>query len=295
MAVRDRAPAEALGGRVPPLAFVLGASTSIQFGAALAATLFDDLGPGGASMMRLTFAALVLMLLWRPRLRGRGRADARLVVAFGLALGVMNLSFYEALARLPLGIAVTIELAGPIAVATALSRRPLDFVWVGLAATGIVLLADPFGAGGVDGLGLAFVLLAAVCWAAYILLSQRTGARFAGGEGLAVASLIAALVPLAPGIADAGGDLLHPGLLALGLCVAVLSSVIPYSLELEALRRMPANVFGVLQALEPLIATVAGFLILGQSLGGADLVAVAFVVAAAAGVSRSASIASVDG
>jgi inner membrane transporter RhtA len=266
---------------------VLGAASSVQFGAALAATLFDDLGPAGTSTLRVGLAAVFLLAVWRPRVRGVAPADLRLAAALGLTLGVMNLSFYEALDRVPLGIAVTIEFAGPLAVAVALSHRRLDLVWVVLAATGIVLLADP-GGGSVSGLGLAFVLIAAAAWAAYILLAARAGQRFTGGRGLALAMAVAALIPLGPGIADAGGDLLDPGLLAVGAAVALLSSVIPYSLETESLRRMPRHVFGVLMSLEPAIAALAGLIVLDQHLGERDLVAIAFVIVASIGATRTA-------
>ena len=220
MAVQDRPAPEALTDRVPPVALLLTGATSVQFGAALAATLFDDVGPAGTSMLRLVLSAAVLALFWRPAIRGLRAADRRLVVAFGLALGLMNFSFYEALDRVPLGVAVTIEFIGPVSVAVALSRRRLDFLWIALAVAGIVLLADPFGAGGIDPVGLVFVLVAAACWAAYILLAQRTAGRFRGGEGLALAALVAALVPIVPGVAEAGSDLLAPEILALGALVA---------------------------------------------------------------------------
>jgi inner membrane transporter RhtA len=265
---------------------VLTGVTSIQFGAALAATLFDDLGPAGTSALRLTFAALVLLLLWRPHVRGRTRRDLRLVVVFGLTLGAMNLFFYEALDRIPLGVAVTMEFAGPLGVAVATSRRRLDLVWAGLAGLGIVLLADPFTGDGLDPLGVVLVLAAAACWAAYILIAQRASRVYDGSEGLALAMVVAALVPLVPGVAEAGSALLQPEFLALGLGIALLSSVIPYSLETEALRRLPANAFGVLMSLEPAVAALAGLLILGQGLGALDLVAIACVVAASVGVSR---------
>jgi inner membrane transporter RhtA len=287
MAVQDRPAPEALTDRVPPVALLLTGATSVQFGAALAATLFDDVGPAGTSMLRLVLSAAVLALFWRPAIRGLRAADRRLVVAFGLALGLMNFSFYEALDRVPLGVAVTIEFIGPVSVAVALSRRRLDFVWIALAVVGIVLLADPFGAGGIDPVGLVFVLVAAACWAAYILLAQRTAGRFRGGEGLALAALVAALIPIVPGVAEAGTDLLAPEILALGLCVAVLSSVIPYSLETVALRRMPAHLFGVLMSLEPVVAAIAGLVVLGQHLGATDLVAIGLVVAASIGATQS--------
>jgi inner membrane transporter RhtA len=274
---------------------VLTAALSVQFGAALGATLFDTLGPGGASLLRQFFAAVVLLALWRPRVRAYGARTLRLVACFGVALGLMNLCFYEALDRIPLGVCVTIEFAGPVAVAVALSRRALDVVWVVLAAGGIVLLADPFGAGGVDPTGLAFILAAAACWSAYILLAQRATRVFDGSTGLAMAAGIAWLVPVAPGLTEARlGDLLAPGALAVGLAVALLSSVVPYTLESESLRRLPARVFGVLMSLEPAVAALAGFVVLGQRLSGRDLVAIALVIGASVGVTRTSAAPPVD-
>jgi inner membrane transporter RhtA len=297
MAVPNRAPAQAVEAQapgrgiaaldpVPPILLVLTGVTSIQFGAALAATLFDDAGPAGTSALRLGFAAIVLVVMWRPRPRAYRARDLRLATLFGLVLGAMNLTFYEALDRIPLGIAVTIEFAGPLGVAVALSRRRLDLLWAAMAATGILLLADP-GGGSVDAAGLAFILAAAACWAAYILLAQRAGRVFSGGTGLAMAMVVAAIVPLVPGVAEAGTNLLDPATLAAGAGVALLSSVIPYSLETEALRRMPANVFGVLMSLEPAVAAVAGFLVLHQHLGTRDVLAIGLVIAASIGVTRS--------
>jgi inner membrane transporter RhtA len=180
---------------------------------------------------------------------------------------------------------VTIEFAGPLGVAVALSRRRLDLAWAALAAAGIVLLADP-GGGGLDPVGLALILLAAACWAAYILISQRAGQVFPGRSGIGLALIVAALVPIGPGLLQGGADLLDPRLLAIGLLVGVASSVVPYTLENEALRRMPANVFGVLMSLEPAVAALAGFVILDQALGGRELLAMTFVVAASIGVTR---------
>src|SRR4051794_5675352 len=249
--------------------------------------MFDDLGPAGTSTLRLGFAALILAALFRPRVRGRPARDLRLVAVFGLTLGAMNLFFYEALDRIPLGVAVTIEFAGPLGVAVATSRRRLDLVWAALAAVGIVLLSNPFGAG-LDTVGLILILTAAACWAAYILIAQRTTARYEASEGLALAMVLAAVVPLIPGIAEAGSALLQPQWLALGAAVALASSVIPYSLETEALRRLPASTFGVLMSLEPAGAALAGLVILGQSLGARELVAMALVVTASVGSSRAA-------
>jgi inner membrane transporter RhtA len=274
---------------------VIAAALSVQFGAALGATLFDTLGPGGASLLRQAFAAAILLALWRPGIRVHDARALRLAACFGLALGLMNLCFYEALDRIPLGVCVTIEFSGPVGVAVALSRRALDLVWVALAVAGILLLADPFGAGGVDRIGLLFILGAAACWAVYILLAQRATRVFHGSTGLALAAAIAWLVPLGPGIAEAGvGELLAPGALAVGVAVALMSSVIPYTLESESLRRMPANVFGVLMSLEPAVAALAGFVVLGQRLGARDLVAIALVIAASVGVTRTSATAPVD-
>lgn len=270
---------------MPAPLLVLAAASSVQFGAAIAATLFDDLGPAGTSVLRVGLAALILMAVWRPRLRGVAREDLGLVFWLGVSLGVMNLAFYEALDRIPLGIAVTIEFAGPLGVAVALSRRRVDLLWVALAAAGIVLLADP-GGDSVDPTGLLLVLVAAAAWAAYILLAHRAGERFSGGRGLALAMVVAAFIPLVPGVAEAGVDLLAPEFLAIGAAIALLSSVIPYSLEMEALRRIPRHVFGVLMSLEPALAALAGFLILDQALGGRELVAIGLVIAASIGATR---------
>ena len=277
--------------RFPAWSLVLAAALSIQFGAAIAATLFDEVGPSGVSLLRLGFAAPILLLVWRPRVRGTPPGDLRLAAVFGLVLGAMNLFFYLALDRIPLGIAVTIEFAGPLAVGILGSRRRLDVGFAVLAGAGILLLASGdrgAGSGGLDPLGLLFIGIAAACWAAYILLAQKAGQRFTGGRGLALASVVAACVPLGPGLAEGGGDFLDPSLLLAGVGVALMSSVIPYSLEIESLRRLPASVFGVLMSLEPAIAAIAGFLILGQTLGLRECIAIAFVVAASVGVTRGA-------
>jgi inner membrane transporter RhtA len=274
--------------RVPPIGLVLTGVISVQFGAALAITMFDDLGPAGTSLLRIGFAALILVAFVRPRIRARSRADLGLVLAFGLTLGVMNLGFYEALDRIPLGIAVTIEFAGPLAVAVIGSRRALDVLWVVLAGAGIVLLANPGGAESLDTLGLVFAGAAAVCWALYIVIAARAGPRFQGIEAVALAMVVAALVPLGPGIAEAGSTLLEPQYLAIGAAVGLLSSAIPYSLEMEALRRLPRHVFSVLMSMEPAVAALAGWLIVDQSLNAREVVAIGFVVAASAGASYAA-------
>jgi inner membrane transporter RhtA len=256
------------------VALVVAAVTSLQFGAGLAVTLFDELGPAGAACLRLSIAAVVLLAIWRPSPRG----DLRLAAAFGITLGLMNLCIYEAMDRIPLGIAVTIEFWGPLAVAVIGSRRPLDLLWVALAATGIVLLADPGGT--LDKTGVAFAFVAGALWAVYIGLSARVGRVFPGGSGLAIAMVFGALVTLPVGL---DSDLLAPEVLAVGAVVAIASSVLPYSFELEALRHIPTRVFGVLMSLEPAVAALAGLVVLGQALGGVEWLAVGLVVVASAG------------
>jgi inner membrane transporter RhtA len=268
---------------LPAPLLVMVAIASVQCGSAIAKTLFDDAGPGGTVALRIVFAALVLVALWRPRVRAHAREDWLLVAVFGVALAGMNLSFYEALDRIPLGIAVTIEFVGPLAVAVAGSRRALDGLWVVLAAAGIVLLAE--GGGGVDVTGVLFALLAGAFWATYIVLSVRAGRAFPGGSGLALAMVLASAIVLPVGIAQAGADLLVPSVLLAGFGVALLSSAIPYSLELEALRRMPPRVFGILMSLEPAMAALAGFVILGQGLTTRQVGAIALVATASAGAS----------
>jgi inner membrane transporter RhtA len=278
---------------VPPTLLVLLAVASVQFGGAVAKSLFDEIGPGGTVFLRVLFAAVVLALFWPPRLAGRPRRDLSLAVLFGLVLGGMNLAFYSSLDRLPLGIAVTFEFVGPLGVAVFGSRRRLDLVWVALAAAGILLLSG-FGGESLDGLGVALALLAGGLWAAYILISARVGQAFPGGAGLALA-MVVATVPLAPvGIAAAGDELLVPWILAAGAAVGIMSSAIPYGLELEALRRLPVGVFGVLMSLEPAVAALAGFVVLGERLAANEVVAIMLVVAASAGAARGAKLAPRD-
>jgi inner membrane transporter RhtA len=255
---------------------------SVQLGAAVATTVFDELGPGGAVFLRTLFAAVVLLAIWRPAaalLRGSTRRD---VIAFGLVIAGMNCFFFLALDRLPLGIAVTLEFAGPLTVAIASSRRPLDGLWVALAGGGILLLAPGIGAG-LDPLGVVFALTAGAFWGAYILLSSRIGRGPAGRPSLALAMGLAALVLIPIGIADGGAELWQPRLLAIGAAIALLSSAIPYLTEMEALRRLPAGTFGVLLSMEPAFAALIGFIALDQDLLTRELVAVGLVIAASAG------------
>jgi inner membrane transporter RhtA len=262
------------------VALVVAGVASAQFGAGFAVTLFDELGPGATAFLRLAIAAVVLVAIWRPRVRGHPLRDLRLAAAFGVTLGLMNLCIYEAMDRIPLGIAVTIEFWGPLAVAVAGSRRALDLLWVLLAAAGILLLADPGGDGSLDRAGFAFAVAAGGLWAIYILLATRTGRVFPGGSGLAIAMVFGALVTLPAGV---GADLFQPELLVAAAGVALLSSVIPYSLDLEALRALPARVFGVLMSLEPAVAALAGLVVLSQALAPREWLAIGLVVIASAG------------
>jgi inner membrane transporter RhtA len=278
---------------VPPTLLVLAAVTSVQFGAALGKTLFDEIGPAGTVFLRVLFGAIVLAAVWRPRLAGHDRRELGLAALFGVVLAAMNLCFYASLDRIPLGIAVTFEFVGPLGVAVFGSRRPLDLLWVGRAAAGILLLSD-FGGTELDPVGVGLALLAGAFWAAYILLSARVGRVFPGGAGLALA-MVVATVPLAPvGIAAAGTDLVVPWVLAVAAGVGVLSSAIPYALELEALRRLPIGVFGVLMSLEPGVGALAGLVVLGEQLAAREVVAVALVIVASAGAAYGAKVAPRD-
>ncbi|WP_344100249.1 EamA family transporter [Nocardiopsis rhodophaea] len=257
---------------------------SVQAGAGIAKNLFAVLPPSTVVWLRLLTSAVLLTVVARPALRGRTRADWLVVLGFGMALAGMNWAIYQAIARIPLGIAVTVEFLGPLALALIGSRRALDLVWVVLAGTGVVLLGR--GDGAIDLAGLAFALLAAGAWACYILLSAATGRRFTGTSGLAIASL-AGVVLLSPAAVAAGGTaLLDPRLLLLGLAVGVLSSVVPYSLEMHALRRMPPRVFGILMSLQPAAAALIGLVLLGELLSVWQWIAVACVVGASAGATR---------
>ena len=270
--------------RAPSGALVLGAIGSVQFGSALAATLFARVGTSGAVVLRLVSASVVLLAVWRPRLRRRARRELLLVATFGLVLAGMNLSFYNALDRIPLGIAVSIEFLGPLAVAVGWSRRRIDLLWVALAVAGILALTRA-GAHGLSAIGVAFALAAGCFWAAYIVLNARVGRRFEGGAGLALAMCVASAAVVPAGVIDGGGHLLEPRSLALGAAVGMLSSAIPYSFELEALRRIAVNVFGVLMSLEPAMAALAGLIVLGQGLTARAVAGIALVVAASAGAS----------
>ncbi|MFF3565804.1 DMT family transporter [Streptomyces sp. NPDC002574] len=272
-------------GAIPPTALVLLGIVSVQLGSALAKHLFSAVGSFGTVALRLLFAAAVLMLFWRPSLRMKRRAWA-VVLAYGVILGSMNLCFYLSLARIPLGIAVTVEFLGPLAVALAGSRRWLDALWVALAAGGVLLLTE--GHGDLDPVGLLFALAAGTCWGLYILVGAALGRHTTEGNGLALGMAVAALVAVPFGVADSGTALIQPWVLLAGLGVALLSSVVPYTLDLEALRRIPPRVFGILMSLEPAMAAVIGLVVLQELLRWTQWIAVLCVVAASAGATRGA-------
>ncbi|GHH63356.1 EamA family transporter [Lentzea cavernae] len=285
MASTDRLSAARLAGGIPPTALVLLGIVSVQVGAAFAKQLFAVAGSAGTVALRLVMAALILVAIWRPSLR-LDRRTLITVVTYGAVLAAMNLFFYASLARIPLGAAVTIEFLGPLAVAVAGSRRWLDGVWVLLAGIGVVLLTRV--QGGLLWTGVLFALAAGACWAAYILVTARLGSQTTDGKGLALAMVVGSVVALPFGVTSAGTAILDPVVLAAGFAVALMSSVVPYSLELQALRRMPPRVFGVLMSMEPAVAAVAGLLLLGEQLKPVQWVAVCCVVIASVGATRSA-------
>jgi inner membrane transporter RhtA len=275
---------------VPAPVLVLLGIISVQLGAGFAKKLFDELPPSAVVTLRLATSSIVLVvisrLLWRIGARAWRRSDLAVAGAFGLTLATMNFAIYESFSRIPLGIAVTIEFLGPLGVSVAFSRRWLDLLWVALAAAGVGLLmrGDPES---VTAAGVGFALLAAAAWAGYILLSAETGRRFPGSSGLAIASVAATLLVLPVGVSAGGDKLLRPDVLLIGVAIGLLSSVIPYSFELDALRRMPAKVFGILMSLEPVAAALVGLIVLGDVLDAREWAAIGCVVAACLGATRS--------
>lgn len=273
-------------GTAPAVLLVVTGLACQEIGASLAVLLFPQVGPLGMVMLRLVFSAMILLAIARPSLRGRSRSDWTGVLLFGLVLAVMNGLFYLALERLPLGVTVTIEVLGPLTLSIIASRRASAWLWAGLALAGVVAL----GGGGwdrLDPLGVLFALGAAASWAGYILASARVGRAFAKLDGLALAMVAGALLALPFGIVDAGAALLRVDLIAIGAAVAVLSSTIPYALELIALRRLPAAAFAILMSLAPATAAVAGFVLLGQRLSWLEIVGIGLVIAASIGAVRS--------
>lgn len=267
----------------------------MQGGAAVAKSLFPELGPPGVVFLRLLLGSLALWAIARPQIRGRTRADLQLVAVLGVVLVSMNMSFYEAIDRLPLGIAVTVEFLGPLGVAVALSRRPVDLAWVALAGAGVALLADGGGGGNVNVAGIVLAATAGLFWALYILLSVRVGKRWPGPTGIAPAMVVGGLLALPWGIVSAGHHLGDPQLLGAAAGVGLLSSALPWSLELEALRRLPPAVFSVVLSLEPAVAALAGFVFLHEHLHTRAWIAIGMVVLASAGAAmRQRPVAPVD-
>ncbi|TDC83796.1 EamA family transporter [Micromonospora sp. KC606] len=275
------------GGRLGAVGLVLGGALSVQFGSAVAALIFPRVGVAGTVTLRLAIGALLMLAVCRPRLRGHDRGAWVAVLAFGLALAGMNSIFYQAIERIPLGPAVTLEVLGPLTLSVLAARRLAAWCWAGLALAGVALL----GQGGFDRLdpvGAALALAAGAMWAAYIVTSARVGGRFPRADGLALALAVAALVTLPLGLQDGGDRLWHPDVLALGAGLALLASVLPYTLELLALRRLPTATFAVLMSLGPAVAALAGWLVLDQALYLMEVLAIGLVVAASVGAVRAA-------
>ena len=272
---------------LPAVALVVAGLVCQEVGASIAVLLFPQAGPLGMVLLRLGFSAVILLAVTRPGVRGHSRRDWAAVAVFGVVLATMNGLFYLALERLPLGVTVTIEVLGPLALSIVAAGRARAFGWAGLALAGVVALAGG-GWDRLDGLGVAFALGAAAMWALYILSSARVGAAFAKLDGLAWAMVIGALVAVPFGVVDAGAALLRPDVLALGAAVALLSSTLPYAFELIALRRLAASAFAVLMSLAPAIAALAGFVLLGQHLSWLEAAGIALVIVASVGAIRGA-------
>ena len=266
-----------------PVGAAIAAMLLIQTGASLAKGLFPPVGAAGATTLRLAFASLMMLAMWRPWRARVGVRERPYILAYGLVLGVMNLTFYAALSRIPLGIAVALEFTGPLGLALVSSRRRLDFIWVGVASLGVYELL-PLGAsaGALDPLGVTLALLAGVFWALYIVFGQKAGA---GGSGpaLGYGTVIAAVVVAPFGIAQAGGAMLSMAVLPTAVLVALLSSALPYSLEMMSMTRLPARTFGILMSVEPAIGALAGFLMLREHLSMLQLLAIVMIIVASAG------------
>ena len=271
----------------PAVAAMLGAMFTTQFGTAFAKSLFPAVGAVGVTTLRVSIAALVLAAVWRPWRSPPTRAAWPALAAYGVALGLMNLTFYLALRTIPLGVGVAIEFVGPLSVAVLSSRRPLDFVWIALAAAGLGLLLPIWRqAHPLDPVGIAFMLAAGACWAAYIVFGQKAG-KAHGKAATGIGMLVAAAVVIPFGVVSAGTSLLAPAVLIPGVAVALLASVIPYSLEMLALTRLPVRVFGTLLSLAPAVAALMGWLVLHEALTTIQFAAIAAIVAASAGATLS--------
>jgi inner membrane transporter RhtA len=273
-----------LPNRIPAVWLVISGIVSVQFGAAIAKDLFTVIPPTAMVWLRLITSAIVLLIMARPRLSGHSNRDWLIVLGFGVNMMTMNWAIYQSFARIPLGIAVTIEFLGPLTVAVIGSRRLTDLIWVLLAGAGVALLGVSKTT--LNLAGVAFALLAAIGWACYILLSAQTGLRWPGLTGLAIASVVGAIALAPPAVVEAGSRLLDPTVLILGVAVGMLSSVIPYSFELTALRRIPPRVFSILMSLEPAAAALAAMIVLGEFLTLIQWLAMACVVIASIGATR---------
>lgn len=270
-------------GAVPPPTLVLLSIFSIQIGSAIATHLFRVFGPAGTVFWRIAFAAIILVVLFRPQLAGISRRGVALIALLGFAIAAMNLCFYEAIARIPLGIAVTIEFLGPLGIAVATSRKPRDLLWIALAGAGLWLMTPEVGAR-LDIVGMAFAVLAGLGWACFILTSRHVGALLDGNAGLALAMVAAAALALPFGAGGLAGFHLDWPALSAAFAVAVLSTAIPLSLEYAALKRLPARTYAILVTLEPAVAAIVGAVLLDQGMPPRVIAAVAAVTAAAMGV-----------
>ncbi len=267
---------------IPPIPAIVGGIVSVQAGAALAKGLFPALGPVGTVGLRVGLSAIMLVAAFRPRLRALSPAQWRAVIPYGLVLGTMNIVFYLSLSRIPLGVAVTVEFVGPLAVAVFGSRRAVDIAWVVFAAAGIALIT-PWTGGGTDPLGVLLALAAGGCWAAYILLGGRLSRLMPGGASVATGMVIACFVALPVAFTTGGFARLTPPLFVAGIGVALLSSAIPYTLEMIALKGLPARTFGILMSLEPAVAALLGLVFLHELLSFRQWLAVALIIAASTG------------
>jgi inner membrane transporter RhtA len=266
-----------------PVLAVIGSIVSLCVGSSFAKKLFSTIGPQGATSLRVSFAAIILLLIWRPWRLAMSRREAKEIVLYGVTLGLMNLLFYMAISKLPLGIAIAIEFVGPLALAMYSSRKLIDFVWIGFAVLGLALLL-PFrqGANSLDLIGVCYALGAAVCWALYIIFGKRAG-RGHAGQVTSLGLMIAAFVVLPFGVVRAGAELLNPALITTGLAVGVMSSAIPYSLEMFALKRLPKQTFGILLSMEPAVGALAAFFVLGETLTILQWFAVGSIIIASVG------------
>jgi len=265
------------------LVLALSAITILQFGAALATTMFDEVGSAGSVLLRQAFATLVLLAIFRPTRNLLSGRNLKVIVPFAVSFAGMNLLYYAAIARIPLGIAVALEFVGPLAVAIFGSRRKRDLIWVVLAVVGLLLITRPLQEDSIDLLGVALALAAGIFWGLYIVSGVRLGHRMKVGDGLAVAMVIATLISLVPGIYEGGAGLIEPSILLVGFAVAMLSTAIPYFLEMQSMRRLRQATFGVLMSVEPAIASLIGFVVLAQALDALEPAGIACVIAASAG------------